>query len=377
MRLPVTALRRRWRRLLLVGAAGSALLCGCGGGLLLALTGPVSIAGVPAPQGDPARCGPVTADGSGALASLDREQLARAALIVRVGAASGVPPRGRVIAVATAMQESGLRNLPHLGPDNDHDSLGLFQQRPSQGWGDPEQLRDPEYAARAFYRRLLQVDGWQQLPLTQAAQAVQRSAHPDAYARHEPLAVAVVGMVTAHDGDRARCFGPGEVSAAGWTRPVPGTAGSGFRNRDCGGAGLPRCHHGVDIALPHGTPVRAAAAGVVSAVRCDASRNGRPHSCDVDSPLDAAGVPLLRGCGWYVEIRHRAGAVTRYCHLRTEPQVDVGQPVAAGERIGEVGSSGRSSGPHLHFEVHPQGDRTNQGAVDPEAFLAARGVTLD
>src|SRR5207247_2642707 len=82
---------------------------------------------------------------------------------------------------AAAMQESSLTNTPGGGPD----SVGLFQQRPSQGWGTPAQLMDPVYAATQFYTRLLRVPHWQDLPLTVAAQAVQRSAFPDAYAKHE------------------------------------------------------------------------------------------------------------------------------------------------------------------------------------------------
>jgi hypothetical protein len=123
-------------------------------------------------------------------------QLANAAVIVDTGAQLGVPVRGWVIAVATAMQESSLHNYGNLGPRNDHDSLGLFQQRPSQGWGTPAQILDPRYAATAFYRHLLKVPGWQTLPLTVAAQAVQRSAFPDAYAKWEQPATDLVAALT-------------------------------------------------------------------------------------------------------------------------------------------------------------------------------------
>ncbi|HEY2673706.1 MAG TPA: glycoside hydrolase, partial [Rugosimonospora sp.] len=100
-----------------------------------------------------------------AAATWDEEQLDNAAIIVDVGVTRGVPQWGRVIAVATAMQESGLRNLPDLGPGNDHDSIGLFQQRPSQGWGTPSQLADPRYQAGKFYDKLLTIPNWPQLPL--------------------------------------------------------------------------------------------------------------------------------------------------------------------------------------------------------------------
>lgn len=112
------------------------------------------------------------------------EQQRNVAVIVAVGRQLGVVPRGWQIAVATAIQESGLRNLQH----GDRDSLGLFQQRPSQGWGTPAQILSPAYAASRFYRGLLAVPDWQQMPLTVAAQTVQRSAFPDAYARWESVA---------------------------------------------------------------------------------------------------------------------------------------------------------------------------------------------
>ncbi|MEU7673530.1 C40 family peptidase [Micromonospora taraxaci] len=135
------------------------------------------------------------------------EQVGNAAVIVSVGAELRVPPYGWEIAVATAMQESTLRNLGHLGADNDHDSLGLFQQRPSQGWGTTEQILDPRYAARKFYERLVKVDGWQAMPLTRAAQAVQRSAFPDAYAKWQPEAQQLVALIS--DGMNIVCTSDG------------------------------------------------------------------------------------------------------------------------------------------------------------------------
>jgi hypothetical protein len=116
------------------------------------------------------------------IAGYNPEQIANAATIVAVGKRMQVPEHGLVIAIATALQESGLRNLDH----GDRDSLGLFQQRPSQGWGTPTQLTDPTYAATAFYRRLLEVPGWQQMSVNQAAQAVQRSATPTPTATTNP-----------------------------------------------------------------------------------------------------------------------------------------------------------------------------------------------
>ena len=87
-------------------------------------------------------------------------------------------------------------NSPNDGSGNDHDSVGLFQQRPSMGWGTVEECMDPEYSARAFYRALKRVPGWRGMPVTVAAQAVQNSAYPNHYAKHEPLAREIVDALT-------------------------------------------------------------------------------------------------------------------------------------------------------------------------------------
>ena len=130
--------------------------------------------------------GAVTAPGA-TPAGPSGEQARNASVIVATGERMRIPVRGWVIAVATALQESGLINIR----GGDRDSLGLFQQRPSQGWGTPEQIMNPDYAAGKFYERLLTVPGWERLPLTEAAQAVQRSAYPDAYAKHEARATEI------------------------------------------------------------------------------------------------------------------------------------------------------------------------------------------
>jgi hypothetical protein len=108
---------------------------------------------------------------------LDAEQVANAATITAVGLTRKVPRRALVVALATAWQESKLENLT----GGDRDSIGLFQQRPSQGWGKPAQIADPRYAANAFYTALLKVKGWEKMRVTDAAQEVQRSAYPEAY----------------------------------------------------------------------------------------------------------------------------------------------------------------------------------------------------
>ncbi|MDX2825767.1 NlpC/P60 family protein [Streptomyces ipomoeae] len=125
--------------------------------------------------------------------TLPDEQIPNAQTIVATGISLEVPKKGQIIALATAMQESRLRNLTY----GDRDSLGLFQQRPSQGWGTAEQIRDPVYASERFYKALLQVSGWQQMTVTQAAQAVQKSGYPGAYAQWEPLATALQKAIAA------------------------------------------------------------------------------------------------------------------------------------------------------------------------------------
>lgn len=129
----------------------------------------------------------VSSGGSGATFTLSPDQAQNAAIITAVGLHRGMPDHAVTVALATALQESNLVNLPY----GDRDSLGLFQQRPSQGWGTAAQILDPAYAASAFYARLAQVPGWESLPVTEAAQLVQASADPSAYAQWEPEAQAL------------------------------------------------------------------------------------------------------------------------------------------------------------------------------------------
>lgn len=125
-----------------------------------------------------------TATALGTTTELNPEQAGNAGIIAGVALRRGLPARAATIGIATAIQESKLINLP----DGDRDSIGLFQQRPSQGWGTAEQVHDPLYATNAFYDVLVKIEGYQNLPITAAAQRVQRSAFPTAYADHEPEA---------------------------------------------------------------------------------------------------------------------------------------------------------------------------------------------
>lgn len=157
--------------------------------------------------------------------TMQPEQAANAATIGAVGSARGLPERAVAIALATAMQESRLRNIDY----GDRDSLGLFQQRPSQGWGTAEQIMDPVYAAGRFYDSLVEVPDYESLPLTEAAQAVQRSAYPDAYAQHEDEALLLASALTGRRAAALNCVVAQE--------PVPGRPGEAAERieRDFGG----------------------------------------------------------------------------------------------------------------------------------------------
>ncbi len=123
---------------------------------------------------------------------LDREQVANANVITEIAGVLGLPHHAVTVAVAAALQESRLHNLR----SGDRDSLGLFQQRPSQGWGTPAQILDARYASAAFLRALERVDGWQAMSVNDAAQRVQRSATPTAYAASEGEARAIARATT-------------------------------------------------------------------------------------------------------------------------------------------------------------------------------------
>ncbi len=133
--------------------------------------------------------------------TMEPQQAANAATIEAVGSARGLSERAVTIAIATAMQESSLRNLDY----GDRDSLGLFQQRPSQGWGTQEEVQDPVYAAGQFYDHLVEVPDYESLPLTEAAQAVQRSAYPDLYAQHEQEAELLAAALTGRRAAALNC----------------------------------------------------------------------------------------------------------------------------------------------------------------------------
>nr|WP_204003218.1 C40 family peptidase [Micromonospora andamanensis] len=265
----------------------------------------------------------------------DREQTGNAAAIIAVGERLTVPPRGWVIALATAMQESTLRNLP----GGDRDSVGLFQQRPSQGWGTPTQLHDPDYAAGKFYQALLAVDGWQAMALTDAAQAVQRSAYPGAYAKWEDDAIALVRVLA------------GGTPAG----PVAADLEQAMANPLClfdGGDGQPGADQvplPAGFTLPPGTPPQ-----VVTAIGWALQQLGSPytfggdctaphsgiarHQCDCSSLMQQAyraariGIPRTTS-----EQVHAGTAVTDHRDLRPGDMLFIPGSRGSAARPGHVG----------------------------------------
>jgi len=173
-------MRRRSKRLTLIAVILVVALLGAGALIWEATRGP---SGPPKAAGKPCRVRNY---------GLDFEQARNATTIAAVGKRLGMPDHAVSIALATSYLESGLHNIDY----GDRDSLGLFQQRPSQGWGTRAQIMTPHYAAAAFFRRLARVPGWEVIPVTEAAQRVQHSALPNGYSQFEPAARAIAEALT-------------------------------------------------------------------------------------------------------------------------------------------------------------------------------------
>ncbi|ALJ20907.1 MULTISPECIES: M23 family metallopeptidase [unclassified Microbacterium] len=313
--------------------------------------------------------------------TLNKQQLTHAGTIITTGANTpGVGRDGILIALMAALTESTLRQLantgtypesgdfPNDGNGSDHDSLGLFQMRPQSGWGTVAELMDPKYQARAFYggpdgpnypspRGLLDIPGWQQMDKGEAAQAVEVSAYPDRYQNYEPVARTILDALTRPSGGGGGGV-PGDETIPETTRLVfPLPTGSYTRTSQFGPrvdpiTGVASFHSGTDWATPDGTPIVALADGVVT----------------------YAG--MLGGFSGQITIEHTIGGekvATKYIHMWAHGiHVAAGDRVTAGQHIGDVGSSGHSTGPHLHFQVHPGGGA--QPAVDAEPWLAGHEV---
>lgn len=317
---------------------------------------------------------------AGATVTLDHQQLTRAATIITVGAQTeGVGRAGVLVALMAALTESRLRMLanpsavpesadyPNDGAGSDHDSLGLFQMRPSAGWGSVADLMGAEYQARAFYggptgpnypspRGLLDIPGWQSLDPGEAAQSVEVSAYPDRYQNYQPVAEAILKALTRRAETTAGGTPLDDVpETTALVFPLPNgtwvnTSDYGWREDPF--TGERDFHSGTDWAAADGTPILALADGVVSF----AGPSG--------------------GYGNLIVIEHTIEGeriASAYAHMWDDGLlVSVGDRVIAGQHIGNVGSNGKSTGAHLHFEIRPGG--TNSAAVDAEPWLAARGV---
>ena len=331
-----------------------------------------AVAGPASCGNDPGRSGTgVSLRGiKGGFDKWNAQQVSNARVIAQVGMQSGVGAWGVTIALATAMQESTLNNLNggHL------DSQGLFQQRPSQGWGTQQQITTPTFAALSFYgvnpavpnRGLTDVKGWKSLPLTEAAQRVQGSGFPGAYARWEPDARRLTDFVLkgAKPGGQpitvaapVNCStGPQQpVSADGFVNPLKPASYrmvSPFGRRFHPIKHVWKLHDGQDMAAPTGTPIHAACSGKVVFA----------------GVLGSGGNTTTVDCGGSIQ--------TRYMH-QSAFKTKVGAQVKAGSVIGLVGSTGGSTGPHLHFTVLTGAKRPNGGtAVDPVPFMKKHGASL-
>jgi hypothetical protein len=197
--------RRSGTRPRLTGA-GKVLVVGLAA-ILVFVTGRALVDNGVGPLSRPAGC---TAEVAGVTVELSQEQAENAALITAIAIQRGLPARAASIALATAYQESDIINLDY----GDRDSVGLFQQRPSQGWGTVEQIQNPAYSAHAFYDALIEIEGYETMEITEAAQEVQRSAYPDAYADHEDDARALASALTGNSPRSFWCETSGDADEA-------------------------------------------------------------------------------------------------------------------------------------------------------------------
>jgi murein DD-endopeptidase MepM/ murein hydrolase activator NlpD len=280
------------------------------------------------------------------------EQERNASTITNVARGLGLPPRAAVIGVATAIQESMLKNIRH----GDRDSQGLFQQRPSQGWGTVAQVTDPIYASNSFFKRLKNVNKWQTKPLTKAAQNVQLSGYPLAYAKWERAAGELVvkywgkkAVLTTTSGcDAVESVGNAANAGGAWALPVENSRVS-TPYKAGGGIWSSGSHTGIDFPVPTGTRVQAVGTGTV-----------------VEAGWGGA-------YGNNVVIKMSDGKYTQYAHL-SKITVIKGQTVKGRQQIGFSGATGNVTGPHLHFEA-----RTGPAYgsdMDPVAYLRSHGLSL-
>ncbi|MGX1881072.1 heavy metal transporter [Streptomyces sp. NPDC055287] len=281
--------------------------------VLLALAGYLVAQYVTGGAGAP-RCTVRSAEGDGATYELSPEQAVNAATISAVGTSRGLPERAVTIALATALQESALRNIKY----GDRDSLGLFQQRPSQGWGTQKQILDPGYSAEKFYEHLEKVPGYSRLPLTVAAQRVQRSGFPQAYAKHEPDAALLAAALTGRAPASLTCSAPRDAQPG---KPADVRAAL---IRDFGPDVLPKAQTG-------GSRDKAGAGVAAGTAGAAAKLSSTPATVTVPVPAEAAGAGGTVGDrrGW--ELAHWAVAHAAALHI---------EEVAYAGRVWTTGNSG-------------------------------------
>ena len=287
---------------------------------------------------------------------LDAEQMRVAQQIVaavRAFPATADKPHAAVIALATARQESGVRNLDY----GDRDSLGAFQQRPSQGWGTPEQVMNVPHATTTFLQHLILTPEWETRRVTDVAADVQRPAeeYRGLYEQWVPLATRLTeqlwsGATASLTTAPAACGSSPLEGPGGVVYPVP-PAFIGTDSHNWGGTGShwDSWHTGTDFSVPCGTPVLAATSGTV----------------EIDTGQAWAGT-------WLVKVVTGPHSVaTWYAHMQAL-DVHAGQSVRAGQQLGQAGARGNATGCHLHFEVHTHnGSIYGPDNVNPSQWLAA------
>ncbi|WP_405830047.1 heavy metal transporter [Streptomyces sp. NBC_01176] len=313
---------------------GRLLRFGAAVAVLFALAGYLAVQYLTGGAGAP-RCRVVSGKGDDASYEFTPEQAVNAATISAVGTSRRLPERAVAIALATALQESNLRNIQH----GDRDSLGLFQQRPSQGWGTTKQIMDPAYAAGVFYEHLAKVPDYTRLPLTVAAQRVQRSGFPQAYAKHEPDATLLAAALTGRAAATLTCEGRPGATPAGGPDSVRAALVRDFGHEVLQEAGADISGQGDSAPADASSSSPSAASGSASA-----PASGSPSSTvsarTVTVPVrkDAAGTGVR---GW--ELAHWAVANSSALHI--ERVSYAGREWTAGRREGEWLRSGAQGAP--------------------------------
>ncbi|MQS14731.1 NlpC/P60 family protein [Streptomyces kaniharaensis] len=245
------------------------------------------------------------------------EQVPNAKTIQATGVAMHIPVRGQIVALATALQESGLRNLTY----GDRDSLGLFQQRPSQGWGTAEQILDPVHASTEFYSALQQVSGWELMTVTQAAQAVQRSGFPDAYAKWEPLATALQRAIEPLLTKNGSTPSP-SPSGGGSPPPIPNGGGCTSGGDGSGFGTIPPGTLPAGYTIPADAPPQ-----VQTAIRWALGQLGTPYQWGGNCNDPHGPDPMGRcDCSALMQASYRAAGVT--LGRTTYDQITDGQPIS-------------------------------------------------